>query len=202
MYLQTVHQPSVDPLTLAEAKLHLKVDTSTDDNLITALITAGRDYVERWTRRTLVYTGYRLGLDGFPDGAIELPRAPAVSANSSTVFSYATPRIQYYDPDGNLQTLTVDVDYELALHQNPPSLVLPPLEAWPSIQEGKANSVIVDFVAGFGAARTDVPNLLRQAVLLLVGHWYANREAVGSVGSEVPLAVDSILRIYSLGDYQ
>lgn len=201
-YLKVISAPSVDPVTLAEAKLHCKVDISTDDDLITGLITAARDYVERWTRRTLVYTGYLLALDGFPDGPIELPRAPVVSAAAATVFAYASPRVQYYDPDGDLITLTVDDDYELSLDANPPALVLPPLVAWPSVQEARSNNVLVNFVSGYGAASTAVPALLRHAVLLLVAHWYANREAVGSVGGEVPLAVDSILRIYSLGDYQ
>lgn len=203
MPLSVVVQPAAEPVSTATAKAHLRVDISTDDTLIETLITAARDLVERHTRRSLIYTGYRYTIDQFPGGPILLPRSPAVSANSSTVFNYATPRIQYVDTAGVTQTMTVSTEYELDLASNPPRIVQPPDIVWPLAKEYKVNAVTIDFVSGYGSSASDVPALLRQAVLMLVAHWYENREAVGSgVGSEIPLAVDSILRIYSAGDYQ
>lgn len=202
MPLEIISQPASEPVSTAEAKAHLRVDISTDDSLIAALVTAARDMVERWTRRSLIYTGYRLTLDEFPSGPIDLPRLPVASLSAGQVLAYASPRIRYYDEDGVQQTLTVSTDYELALGGNPPRIVLPPDTEWPDTQADKVNAVEVDFVSGYGSAGSSTPQLLRQAILLLVAHWYEHREAVGSVGGEVALAVDSILRIYSAGDYQ
>ena len=56
-------------------------------------------------------------------------------------------------------------------------------------------------MAGYGATSANVPELLRQGVLMLVAHWYEHREAVGQYGAEVPLAVDSILQMYTDGSY-
>lgn len=201
MALQVLVPPAAEPVTLSEAKAHLRVDISTDDSLISALISAARDLVERTTRRALIYTGYRWTLDVFPEGYLELPRQPVVEAAAATVFAYGTPRVQYYDMDGVLQALVKEDDFEHDLASNPPQLVLPPLVYWPFTEVGKVNAVRVDFVAGYGATGSSVPALLRQAILLLVSHWYEHREAVGTVGAEVPMAVDSILKIYSAGDY-
>jgi uncharacterized phiE125 gp8 family phage protein len=202
MPLSVVVQPAAEPVSTATAKAHLRVDISTDDTLIGTLITAAREMVERHTRRSLIYTGYRYTLDYFPGGPIHLPRLPVVSANASTVFAYATPRIQYVDQAGVTQTMTVSTEYELDLASNPPRIVQPPDVVWPTPKSYKVNAITIDFVSGYGSSASDVPALLRQAVLMLVAHWYENREAVGSVGTSVPLAVDSILRIYSAGDYQ
>ncbi len=67
-------------------------------------------------------------------------------------------------------------------------------QSWPGARSGEP--VVVRYVAGYGVAG-DVPALLKRAMLLLIGHWYENREAVvvasGTVATALPLAVDSIL---------
>lgn len=204
MGLKVLTAATVEPVSLADMKLHLRVDHSTDDALINALISAGRDYVERQTRRPLVNTTYRQTMDYFPEGAIELLRGPAMQIAVGGAYSYAMPRIRYYDENGTLTTLTFAAgDFELDLDNNPPRLNLTPLDIWPNTENGKANAVEVDYVAGNGAAAANVPSLLTTCIKLLVAHWYENRSAVQpGAGSEVPLAVDSILKIYSVGDYQ
>lgn len=202
MALSVVTPPTTLAVPLADAKTYLRVDGTSEDSLIAGLIQAATDHVERVTRRTMIYTTYRLRLDSFPDGPIELPRSPAVDITAGANYAYAMPSIDYIDNTGAADSLTKDVDYELDLSENPPQLHLPPLEYWPLTQAGKAKAVTVDFVAGYGPTAATVPALLKQGILLLVGHWYENREAVGSVGSEMALAVDSILKIYRTGDYQ
>jgi uncharacterized phiE125 gp8 family phage protein len=202
MALSVVTPPTALAVPLADAKTYLRVDGTNEDSLIAGLIQAATDHVERVTRRTMIYTTYRLRLDSFPDGPIELPRSPAVDITAGANYAYDMPSIDYIDNTGAADSLTKDVDYELDLSENPPQLHLPPLEYWPLTQAGKAKAVTVDFVAGYGPTAATVPALLKQAILLLVGHWYENREAVGSVGSEMALAVDSILKIYRTGDYQ
>ena len=203
MNIKILARGTAEPVTLAEAKLHLRVDLSDDDALITAMITAARDMVERYTSRTLIYTAYRLTMDNWPYD-IELPRSPAVeaAANLITGIAYITPRIRYYDGDGNQQTMTYAAnDFEILLDNNPPLLVLPPSGIWPVTYPLQRGAIEIDWIAGYGAASTGIPQLLRLAIMMLVAHWYEHREAVGSFGSEVPLAVDSVLRLYSDGGY-
>lgn len=231
MALSVLTPCASEPVTLATAKSWLRQDNSTDDDIIGVLISAARDHVERFTRRSLVRTTWRMTLDTFPGGPleqprffnapyetmrrtwrynfdtyvgspIELPRGPVTAVTTGDGYAYAMPRVRYYDANGTQQTLTVSTDYELDLGSNPARLQLPPMKYWPLTQPGKSNAVEVDFVVGYGTTPADCPALMRQAILMLVAHWYEHREAVGSFGSEVPLAVDSILRIYQMGDYQ
>jgi uncharacterized phiE125 gp8 family phage protein len=203
MNIKILARGTSEPVTLAEAKLHLRVDLSDDDALITAMISAAREMVERYTSRTLIYTAYRLTMDNWPYD-IELPRSPAIeaAANLVTGIAYITPRIRYYDGDGNQQTMTYAAgDFEILLDNNPPLLVLPPSGIWPVTYPLQRGAIEIDWIAGYGSASTGIPELLRLAIMMLVAHWYEHREAVGSFGSEVPLAVDSVLRLYSDGGY-
>jgi uncharacterized phiE125 gp8 family phage protein len=203
MNIKILARGTAEPVTLAEAKLHLRVDLSDDDALITAMISAARDMVERYTSRTLIYTAYRLTMDNWPYD-IELPRSPAIEAEANLItgIAYITPRIRYYDGDGNQQTMTYAAgDFEVLLDNNPPLLVLPPSGIWPVTYPLQRGAIEIDWIAGYGAASTGIPQLLRIAIMMLVAHWYEHREAVGSFGSEVPLAVDSVLRLYSDGGY-
>ena len=106
-------------------------------------------------------------------------------------------------PTSLSQTITMveDDTYELLLDDNPPRIVTPALELWPITYAGQRGAVEIDFIAGYGAAGNTVPPMLKQAIKMLVAHWYEHREAVGTVGQEVPLAVDSILRLYQDGGY-
>ena len=203
MNIKILARGTAEPVTLVEAKLHLRVDLSDDDALITAMISAAREMVERYTSRTLIYTAYRLTMDNWPYD-IELPRSPAIeaAANLVTGIAYITPRIRYYDGDGNQQTMTYAAgDFEILLDNNPPLLVLPPSGIWPVTYPLQRGAIEIDWIAGYGLASTGIPELLRLAIMMLVAHWYEHREAVGSFGSEVPLAVDSVLRLYSDGGY-
>jgi uncharacterized phiE125 gp8 family phage protein len=203
MNIKILARGTAEPVTLVEAKLHLRVDLSDDDALITAMISAAREMVERYTSRTLIYTAYRLTMDNWPYD-IELPRSPAIeaAANLVTGIAYITPRIRYYDGDGNQQTMTYAAgDFEILLDNNPPLLVLPPSGIWPVTYPLQRGAIEIDWIAGYGSASTGIPELLRLAIMMLVAHWYEHREAVGSFGSEVPLAVDSVLRLYSDGGY-
>ena len=201
MTLQVVYPPAVEPVSLADLKSHLKVDTSSDDTLITSLGIGARDYIERVTRRTMIYTGYQLLMNTYPGQEVHLPRSPVSQQSAGTVFAFATPQNQYLNLTGSLITLTPGTDYEYDLYHNPPRLVLPPMVYWPWTQLGKTNAVQIQFVAGYGPDGTSTPEMLKTAIKLLTAHWYQNREAVGQAGAELPLAVDTICKIYSSGDY-
>lgn len=188
-------------VTLSEAKLHLRVDGVAEDALIAALVTAATEMVERRTRRSLINQTFRWTFDYFPAGAIELPRSPASQVAAGGAYAYSLPRVRYYDENGDQQTLIQGDDYFLDLDTNPPSLQLLADGEWPMTQTGRNRCVEVDFVAGYGDNSAVVPELLKVCVKMLAGHWFANREAVGVVGTEVPFAVDSILSMFHDGGF-
>lgn len=179
---------------LSDAKAFLRVDSTAEDSLILSLIEGATATVERLTRRSLIYQTFRFRFDCFPAGPIELPRSPVVSVAASGSYTYAMPRIRYYSSAGTQTTLTVDTDYLLDLENNPPSLHTLPFGIWPNSQPGRPKAVEVDFVAGYGSDHTAVPDMLRQAILIMVANGYDNRE-----NTEIPEAVNRIARLYHSG---
>ena len=177
--------PTVEPLTSAETKLHLRVEITEDDALIGNLIKAARQYAEEYTRRQLITATWKLYLDEFPD-VITLFRPPLQTTGTS---------IQYVDDNGITQTLAASV------YQIDTTSVLPRIrpaygQSWPSTRP-IMNAVITTYKNGYGDAATSVPEPIRQALRLLVGHWYENRESVSGVRLEiVPHAVELLLWPY------
>jgi len=187
MITKLVTAPAVEPVTLTEAKAHLRVDVTDDDTLISSLITSARQYIERAIRRALITQTWRASIDEFPaTGEIILPKPPLQSVTS----------IQYTDINDSTSTVssstyTVDTDSE------PGRIVLKYGQTWPSSSLAVTNPIQITFVAGYGLA-AGVPAHFKQAILLLVGHWYENREAITSTGGipkELPYAVKSLIDI-------
>jgi uncharacterized phiE125 gp8 family phage protein len=186
---QTV-APASEPLTLVEAKAHLRVDSSAEDDLITSLIEAARRMAEAYTQRQLVTATYTLTLDDFPDsyGDICLPRTPLGSVSS----------IAYTDVAGDSQTLATTV-YEVIDDDVSASVVLKPGQRWPSVQVDKRHAVVVTFTAGYGSSGSDVPESARAAMLLIVGNLYENREAATERSmSSLPMGVKALLDTISV----
>lgn len=170
MSLQRTTAPSIDPITLAEAKLHLRVDHSDEDALITALIAAAREACEHRTGRTLITSGWTLTLGGF---ATEIPllMPPLVSVTSVT----------YKDTAGATQTLSSGL-YEVDRARGVPLIVAAPGASYPDTYAGR-NAVTVVYTAGYGATANDVPVGLKQWMLLAVTDMYENR----SISSDKPV---------------
>ena len=174
--LRTVTPPTAEPVTLAEARAHACIDTTTDDAGIAARILAARQYVESVTGRALLTQTLELSLDDFPcDGLIELPRTPVASIVS----------VAYLDSAGASQTVSAS-DYVLDANSLPPRLVPAYGKSWPSTR-GTVGNVKVQFVAGETAA----PRPIVQAILLLVADWNENREK-----PDANPAVDALLAPY------
>jgi uncharacterized phiE125 gp8 family phage protein len=141
------------PVSVAEAKLRLRIEHSEDDADLEMMIGAAADLAGGKTRRSVAHTRWRMTLpNGFPKGPVSLPWGPIMDIVS----------IDYTNPDGNPQQLG---DYMLIGDQ---IIVLD--DEWPPHQ-GK---VTVTYDAGFG---DQVPFAIQQYILLQVGHWYKNREA-------------------------
>ncbi len=173
MPLTLVTPPSVPPVTLDMAKAYLKVDETDEDVLIEALIAAATSRIEFECDLALITQQWSLYRDRWPGcGILEIPLHPV----------QAVEEIRILTPEG---LITVDPAlYETDLSGRPARVLA--LPDFPEETDG-LNVVEVRIRAGFGDAPEDVPADLRQAVLLVVAHWFENREgADGRGGAGLP----------------
>ena len=168
--LTRIVAPAEAPVMLAEAKAQLRVDHDDEDPLIQHYIdaaTAWLDGASGILGRCLVSQTWQMDLDAIT-GLILLPFPDSVI--DSAVFTDAT---------GG------DVDYVISRQDE--RLLL-------RSRTGFGRPVTITFIAGYGAP-ADVPATLRQAMLLLIAHWFENRAAIslGPSASALPLALDAML---------
>lgn len=177
MLEKRLQAPASEPVTLAEAKNHLRVEHTLDDALITRLITAARQHVENITGLAIGQQQWRAFFDDFY--RLELARHPVIAIDA----------VRYIDPDGNAQVVPA-ADYQ-ATETLPVEVVSAPGAQWPDVIDG-ADAVTVDYTCGTAA---DLPVV--QAVLLLLADMYENREAsiIGVSHTPNP-AVDALLAPY------
>jgi len=179
--------PAVEPVTLAEAKAHLRVDTNAEDTLIQSLIMASRLHIEAALDLALITQSWRYRLDRWPPSrTLTLPLHPVQSLMEVTV----------HEDESTNQTLD-SASFTLDGISKVPRLVWRGSGAMPT--PGLAvNGIEVDFIAGYGDAASDVPQPICQALLLLVAHWYENREPVeiGASATVIPGAVSELLSPY------
>jgi uncharacterized phiE125 gp8 family phage protein len=188
-----VTPPSVEPVSQAEAKRHCRIDTSDDDTQIAAFIVAARQHFERQTNRSLITQEWQLVLDAFPacGAPIRVGRGPIQSIDA----------LSYIDTAGATQVVDlVAEDYIIDLSGDVARVLPPVADPWP-VTYRRPGAVSVEFTAGHGDAATDVPQLARQGQLLIIGHWWANRETVvvapGSASVlPVPFAAQAIIDSY------
>jgi uncharacterized phiE125 gp8 family phage protein len=170
MTLTRIAAPAVEPVTLSEAKAHLRVTDTAEDALISGLIKAAREEVEQATGLALITQDWRLYLDNWPpSGLVRLRRHPVQSVIQVTVYNGAGTPETVVPPDVNLDRIN-----------RPARFLMPDGVKAP----GKAmNGIEIDFRAGYGATGVDVPDGLKRAILLLAAFWYEHRGAQGGSGS-------------------
>lgn len=150
--------PDAEPLTLGEAKAHLRLETDDEDALIGSLVKAARIAAETETRRVLLAQGWRVEVETWSTGGIRLPFAPILAIDE----------VRWLDGDGvpavlDGEAYRLDGETRLKLRERPAG----------------AAGYEIELTAGYGTGPADVPEPIRQAIRLLVAHWYEHRSAAG-----------------------
>ena len=176
-----------NPITLTEAKTHLKVDTTADDTFITNLIKSATSSAQEYTNRFFIATTIQQVGDKWEDIS-NLLKSPVASVTN----------IKYVDTSGSLQTLNTDV-YFVDDVNKPARIGLKPNQSYPEIID-RLNAVQVNYVVGLAAGPDEVDEGIRQALLLTIGNWYQNRQAVvtGTIATELPMNAKFLLDQYKI----
>lgn len=190
IYSKVTSGPNVEPVSLTEAKAHLRVDHSNENDLITILIQVAREMAEQITNRSIITQTRVIKLDNFPCfDTLRLTHGPVQSITS----------VAYVDEDEASQTLAASA-YYTDLDSDIARIVVK--NSWPGTND-QPNAVTVTYVAGYGDTSSDVPQPIKQAMLLILGHLYENRQQVIVSGSptgalEIPFGATVLLSPYVL----
>lgn len=156
--------PTAEPLTLAEVKAHLRLDDDAEDALLLSLVATAREHLEGETGLCLLAQSWRLHLDDWPsDGVIRIAKSPVQAIQTVTV----------YGEDG--------IPLEVSLEDHLLDGAGRPARLWlrDPLSPGRSmNGIEIDFSAGYGEAGTDVPDTLKRAMLIHVGHMFAFRGVI------------------------
>jgi uncharacterized phiE125 gp8 family phage protein len=185
-------EPAEDLLTLAEAKDHMRVTNSEEDDYIDKLILATRYLIEAKLGRVLVTQTWDAYFNCFPSGdTLRLPFGQLQSVGS----------VKYTDSDDTETTYSA-ANYDVVTWEEPGAVVLKNGIQWPTVTLRPAGGVVVRFTAGYGAV-ADIPENLIHAAKIAVEDLYQNRESVtlpersGIEVLQVPV-IDSLLLPYRL----
>lgn len=176
---KVVSKPTVEPITVEEARQAQGITHDADDDLLAMWISAAREECEHMIGRAVAPQTLQLALDEFPAGAILLPQSPVISVES---LKYATA--------GGYADVPL---YETYLDDSQEQVWLMPAfgGAWPSVRT-QANAVLVTYRAGY----EECPDLIRAWILLRVGAYYLNRESDSEKPAQRSPFVDRLLDRY------
>lgn len=202
-YSKVIYGATSYPVTLQDAKLHLRVDHSDEDSIIEILLQAATEMAELHTNRSFVTQTRQMKLDYFPGlygvnhnpwgAGITIQNGNLISiSGTDTASSRNTLGITYYDEAEALQTVSAS-DYWVDSSSNIARLI--PKNSWPGTFD-MPNAVIITYTAGYGSA-SSVPAPIKQAILLILGHLYEHRESVSVEEMyEMPFGSKTLLSQY------
>jgi uncharacterized phiE125 gp8 family phage protein len=216
MALKLKTAPTVEPISVDDAKKHIRLEVATDDAYVGDLIKAARLYLERATGRSLITQTWQLTLDKFPPycdamGVVELPFLRDVIwslpyevsiAGSDAIrlvrgYVQSITSITYVDRDGVTQTMDptlYQVDTSAPIARLVPSFG----NSWPVTRDQIA-AVVIEYKAGFGDTAATVPPDLVHAIRQLLAYWYdGDRSAVieGRMAAPADHSLDAVISSY------
>lgn len=187
MALVMTSGPALEPVSLSEAKAHLRVDSTDEDTLISSLIITSRLHIEASLGLALISQSWSLFLDDWPDGStVRLPMRPLQTVSA----------VRLYAEDESITTLPAN-SYYVDAKGVPARIARLGGLGWPRPQRS-TNGIEIAFTAGYGSLASDVPEPIRHALLLLIAHWYERREPfeVGGSAVAIPKMVSELLMPY------
>jgi uncharacterized phiE125 gp8 family phage protein len=191
--LVRITSPAVEPVSLAFAKQHCRVDTDADDLYVQSLISVARQYIEDVLDITICTTVWEVKYDLFPVWAIVLPRLPMLDRAVT---------VTYRSGDGTYSQLSSATDFQVDASVLPGRIYPQWARSWPATR-GDENSVTVRYSAGYGDDGQTAPPGVKHLILLLVAHWYDTRQpAVTGAPQSVPHTFDTLLAAASMGVYR
>ena len=188
---------TIKALTVAEAKAHLNVTHTEDDSLISDYIDAATKVIEDRCQRCFVEQTRKLVMTGFADKryvhdrVIFPPRGP-LSSVTSIIYASAT----------NVSTTLASSDYIVSSHESPGRISEGYGATWPATY-GVADDVTVTYLVGSSTSTAGVPANVKQALAMLVAHWYRNRESalIGTVSNEIEWGLNALLESEQVEGY-
>ena len=181
--LKRVTPAAISPVSVDEVKVDQRIDHDEEDLQLQALIDAATAHAVGVVGKCLINEVWSISVRCVPrSGRVHLPKTPVQAIES----------VAYYDHDNQIQSLLI-ADFYLYGDEDW-SYIEPISGVWPVLYE-RLDALTVTFKTGFGDTPESVPANIRQAVRLMTGHWYANREAVviGTITATLPMGVDLLL---------
>ncbi len=178
-----VTPPASEPLTLADPKAHLRLTASDEDTLLALLIAAARRITEARTGLRLMSQQWTCFFDDWPEeGIIDLPIAPVTSVAELAVYG-----------EDDVKATIDPAHYYADTISRPPTVVMRGSRIWQSPGR-RVNGIAVTVNAGFGASASAVPEPLRQAMLIMIAHWYEHRG--NAAPPPLPLNAETLIQPY------
>lgn len=184
--LVRVTAPSALPISVAEAKAQMRVEGNDEDTIIERLINAAVAFVDVQGVLGFAMITQTWGQWVGPNpGTVMLSLGPVQSVSA----------IKYYDINGTLQTATL-ADFNVFGTPNRITISPKSGNAWP-VTQTRDDAIKIEYVIGYGATSASVPQTVRHALMMLVAHWYENREneLIGTISKTLPFGFDDILNI-------
>lgn len=189
MYLEKLNQGSFGISTVDRVRHNSRISDKYDDQWIVDALASATDYCERALECCVARSNWRLTLDHFPasNGPIAIPLWPIHQITA----------IAYTNVNGaNTSFNVIDIVQPVGLGRY---LLQPKFGInWPEAQS--PNGVRIEFSAGFEDLAA-VPSTIQRAALMLISHWYENREAVliGQTSKEIELGFISMVEMVRPG---
>ena len=188
-------EPLIRPITREEVKEHLRIDATntSEDPFIDSLILMATEYFQSRSWRQLITATFTQYFDDFPPNHFELDKPPLQSITT----------IKYQDINNVQQTLAISV-FEVDTFSEVGRVVLADGESFPEVFD-TINAVQVEYKAGFGDTRDNVPDLIKSTIKLIVAHFYENRDMVrvttGVSEIPIPQAIRDLINQHSIRSF-
>jgi len=185
--LRIITAPAIEPVTVAEVKLHARIDYSVQDSILSGWITSARQRAEEYQNRAYIMQELEIGFDCFPDVPIPIPRAPLVQVKFIKSYDYQNNEsILYYDGDNAITGINdgiADADtndnYLIDIGSEPGRVTLAYLVSWPDTTLRPIDALKIRYYAGYGTTATSVPGSVKEAIMLYCTWRDDNRAAEG-----------------------